>query len=325
LLAFLEEHDALPEPEDDDGITKYIVTQNTNYEQMWDADGNVPLRIVGIFRGNEERMMSVTNDGVLYSDALLNFVIENSHASEVVTAIKDENVQVSFTDRRFMMMDFISPDAETQSDMLLQAFGGSSTPVGVTIYPRSFEQKDALLEYLDAWNDSSVWNLDTHSFETREQEDKVFYTDMAGGLLSFMSEITNAIAIVLIAFASISLIVSLIMISIITYISVLERTKEIGILRALGARKKDVTRVFNAETFIIGVCSGIIGIVIAWGLTFPANIVIEELTNLPDVAQLNILHVAGLLILSTTLTVLGGSLPAKMASKKDAVEALRSE
>jgi putative ABC transport system permease protein len=140
-----------------------------------------------------------------------------------------------------------------------------------------------------------------------------------------MSSIIRAITVVLIAFASISLVVSLIMISIITYVSVLERTKEIGILRALGARKKDITRVFNAETFIIGACSGIIGVLIAWLLTFPANMIIESMTNLANVARLDILHVIGLLILSTALTVLGGYLPARMASQRDAVEALRSD
>ena len=143
--------------------------------------------------------------------------------------------------------------------------------------------------------------------------------------MGFMSNIISAITVVLIAFAAISLFVSLIMIAIITYISVLERTKEIGILRALGARKKDITRVFDAETFIIGVFSGVIGITIAWLLTFPANMIIERMTNLPNVARLDILHVAILLVLSTALTVLGGHLPARMASKKDAVEALRSE
>ena len=135
----------------------------------------------------------------------------------------------------------------------------------------------------------------------------------------------DAITIVLIAFSSISLIVSSIMIGIITYISVLERTKEIGILRALGARGKDITRVFNAETIIIGLSSGILGLLIAYLLTFPMNKIIENLSGLPNVAKLNPLHALLLLVISISLTVIGGFIPAKMASKKDPVIALRTE
>ena len=135
----------------------------------------------------------------------------------------------------------------------------------------------------------------------------------------------DAITIVLIAFSAISLIVSSIMIGIITYISVLERTKEIGILRALGARKKDITRVFNAETFIIGLSSGILGLLIAKLLTIPANSIIENLTTLKNVAKLNPKHALILLIISILLTVIGGLIPSKIAAKKDPVEALRSE
>lgn len=136
----------------------------------------------------------------------------------------------------------------------------------------------------------------------------------------------DGITRVLIAFAAISLVVSLIMISIITYTSVLERTKEIGILRALGARKKDITRVFDAETCILGVIiSGILGIAIAYLLTFPINAVIYRLTDLDGVANLQIPHAVMLVVLSTVLTILGGHIPAIIASKKDPVDALRSE
>ncbi|MCL1881308.1 MAG: ABC transporter ATP-binding protein/permease [Oscillospiraceae bacterium] len=322
IMDFLQLHDAFPiieeesEVSNENALPRVIVDQNNDYEGMWNADGSIPLRITGIFRASENRTISVINDGIVYSDSLLQLLIEDSLDSDVVQAVTGGEFDVSFTDMRYSqtMMSFLNPCEDTQRDMIVQALGGSFTPIGITIYPTNFESKDTLLDYLDAWNS-----------DERPEEYHVIYTDMAGGLLSFMSDITHAIAIVLIAFASISLVVSLIMIAIITYISVLERTKEIGILRALGARKKDVTRVFNAETFIIGACSGLIGVFIAWGLTFPANIIIEDMTNLPNVAQLNILHVIGLLVLSTTLTVLGGSLPARMASKKDAVEALRSD
>ena len=133
----------------------------------------------------------------------------------------------------------------------------------------------------------------------------------------------DAITYVLIAFSAISLIVSSIMIGIITYISVLERTKEIGILRALGARKKDITRVFNAETFIIGVTSGLIGIIIARLLLFPVNIILENMTGLTNVAILNPIHALILIIISVILTLIGGYIPAIMASRKDPVVSLR--
>ena len=135
----------------------------------------------------------------------------------------------------------------------------------------------------------------------------------------------DAITYVLIGFSAISLVVSSIMIGIITYISVLERTKEIGILRALGARKKDITRVFNAETFIIGLTSGLLGITIALLLTIPVNIVLYNLTEISGVARLNPIHAIVLIIVSLTLTIIGGLLPAVIASKKDPVEALRTE
>ena len=135
----------------------------------------------------------------------------------------------------------------------------------------------------------------------------------------------DAITIVLIAFSAVSLVVSSIMIGIITYISVLERTKEIGVLRSLGARKKDVSRVFNAETLIVGILSGLIGVLIARGLIIPVNIILKDLTGLNNVAILDPLHAVILIIISTTLTLIGGAIPAKMASKKDPVIALRTE
>lgn len=135
----------------------------------------------------------------------------------------------------------------------------------------------------------------------------------------------DAITLVLIAFSAISLIVSLIMVGVITYISVLERTREIGVLRALGARKKDISRVFNAETFIIGLFSGVLGIFIARLLIFPINSYIKKATELKNVAQLNPVHAVLLILVSLILTMLGGIIPAKIAARKDPVEALRAE
>ena len=142
---------------------------------------------------------------------------------------------------------------------------------------------------------------------------------------SLSGNIMDGVTIVLIAFSSISLVVSSIMIGIIMYISVLERTKEIGILRSLGARKKDISRVFNSETFIIGLASGLIGILIAWVLLFPINHLLYDLTELENVAVMNPIHALILITISLILTLIGGWIPAKLASKKDPVVALRTE
>ena len=148
---------------------------------------------------------------------------------------------------------------------------------------------------------------------------------MASMISSLSGGIMDAITVVLVAFSSISLVVSSIMIAIITYISVLERIKEIGILRALGARRKDIKRVFNAETFLIGLTSGLLGIIIAYLLTIPTNKIIENLSGLAGVAKLNISHAIILIIINIILTMIGGAIPSRIASKKNPVEALRTE
>ena len=143
--------------------------------------------------------------------------------------------------------------------------------------------------------------------------------------MSSVKKVVNAVSYVLIAFVSISLVVSSIMIAIITYISVLERTKEIGVLRAIGASKKDVTRVFNAETFIEGFVAGLIGIIITIILNIPINIIIKKLTDISGISKLPIAGAIILIIISIVLTVIAGVVPSRMAAKKDQVEALRSE
>ncbi|CDI69105.1 FtsX-like permease family protein [Limosilactobacillus fermentum L930BB] len=169
------------------------------------------------------------------------------------------------------------------------------------------------LSYLDKYN------------KGKSKVNKVVYTDLAGNVSNLTGGLMDAITYVLVAFAGISLITSMIMIAIITYTSVLERTKEIGVLKALGARKRDITRVFDAETTILDFGSGILGVLIAWLLTFPANIILEKITGLSGVAALNLMHGVILILISTALTVLGGHVPARMAAKKDAAIALRSE
>jgi len=275
----------------------------TDYESMYDSNKSITLKIVGILRQSETSQIGLLSPGLAYSDDLAELVIKNAINSNIVAAQKA-------VDYNIMSREELS---ETNKSMFLAVLGGDETPFVVMIYPKTFESKAAILTYLDEYNDA------------REMDERVIYSDLASTISNLTGNIMDGITFVLIAFAAISLIVSLVMISIITYTSVLERTKEIGILKALGARKKDITRVFDAETTILGVFSGILGVVIAYLLTFPINILIENVSGLVDVANLKLLYAVMLVIISTILTVMGGHIPARMASKKDAVEALRSE
>ncbi len=186
-------------------------------------------------------------------------------------------------------------------------------PHSISIYADTFEAKDGITDSINAYN------------EKQDEKDKITYTDYVGLLMSSVTTIINAITYVLIAFVSISLVVSSIMIAIITYISVLERTKEIGILRAIGASKKDVSRVFRAETFIEGAVAGVIGIVVTILLNIPINMVIYKLTDINGLSKLPIDGAIALILISIILTVFAGLIPSKMAAKKDPVESLRSE
>ncbi len=274
-----------------------------DYDAMYDSEKAITLRISGIVRLKEDVEIDLLGNGIVYSDKLLQRIIDMEKDSEIVKAQRESD---------FNVLTMKELDEEEKKN-LLTYLGADSMPYMIFLYPQDFDSKELVKEYLDEYNVGKA------------EEDTIVYTDLASTITEMTSSIMNAITLVLIAFSSISLVVSLIMIGIITYISVLERTKEIGVLRALGARKKDITRVFNAETFIIGTFSGLLGISIAYLLTFPVNHIIENLTELENVAQLNPLHAIMLVTVSVILTLIGGAIPAKMAAKKDPVVALRSE
>lgn len=280
-------------------------------------DNSITLTVSGILRMKEDFPSYVSSASLCYTNELLDEVTAANNESEIVKAQQASDVNVltgmPFSDSTGNPSSSSSAGMTMTKDTVLGYLGADQTPYMIYLFPKDFESKDELLEYLDAYNDD------------KEDDDKVIYMDQAELISSMSSSIMSAVTIVLIAFSSISLIVSSIMIGIITYISVLERTKEIGILRALGARKKDISRVFNAETFIIGITSGLIGIGIALILTIPANQIIYNLTELENVAILNPLHALILILVSMTLTMIGGFIPARIAAKKDPVEALRTE
>ena len=274
-----------------------------DYEKMYDSKDAITVRITGIVRQNEDEAMALLLPGIAYSDELAEMLIDSGKDSEIVKAQEKSDNNVITNEK----LD------EEAKDSFLAYLGGNTTPYIIMVYPDNFDNKDAVTDYLDKYN------------EGKNNKDQIVYTDLAATMSDMTSGIMDGTTIVLVAFAGISLVVSLIMIAIITYTSVLERTKEIGILKALGARKKDITLVFDAETTILGIFSGVLGVVIAWLLTFPINSFLYKMTELINVAHLQLEHAVILVIISTVLTVLGGHIPAKMASKKDAIEALRTE
>ncbi|NFV14017.1 ABC transporter ATP-binding protein/permease [Clostridium sporogenes] len=298
----------------------------TNLKNLYNNKNAVTLKISGIIRIKEDANVSNLSTGIVYSDQLAQDFIENAKNSKIVLSQKEAKYNVMngnlLTEKTITttaavhgapnMTTNITSNVETKDDVLA-SLGATSSPASILIYPVNFEAKDNITTYLDDWN------------KELKEEDQIVYTDMASMITSLTGNIMDGITIVLVAFAGISLVVSMIMIGIIIYISVLERTKEIGVLRALGARKKDITRVFNAETFIIGFCSGGLGIAITYLLTIPVNSILYKFTDLNNVAQLNPLHAIALVITSIVLTMIGGAIPSKMAAKKDPVIALRSE
>ncbi len=280
---------------------------NQDYASLYQDSASLTLKVQAIIRGKEGKEMITAGTGIAYTSALTDWIIENNQNSQIVQFQQNVNYNV------LTGQPFDETSSTNTKEMTLAYLGSDSIPVAIYVYPKDFAAKDQITSYLDQYN------------EGKEEVDTILYNDMASMISSLSSNIMDAITIVLIAFSAISLVVSSIMIGIITYISVLERTKEIGILRALGARKKDIKRVFNAETFIIGLCSGVLGIIIARLLVIPANMIIESLTELPNVAKLNPVHAILLIGISIILTIISGSIPSRVASKKDPVEALRTE
>ena len=274
------------------------------------VDNGLTLKIVGIIKPNEESNNNETGT-VGYTKSLTDYVIDKVNTSNIAKeqiANKDKNVLTGLPFTTFMTYDLA---------LMQLGIVNKDVPSTVNIYPKDFKSKDSIISLINEYNDEMKQN---------NREDLVLtYTDYVGILMDSITTIVDVISYVLIAFVSISLIVSSIMIGIITYISVLERTKEIGILRSIGARKKDISRVFNAETFIIGLISGILGILITLALNVVINIIINNLSGIKNVASIPFIASIILIIISVILTIISGLIPARYASKKDPVIALRTE
>ena len=302
--------------------TKYKLVLNSDYyvkeNGMWVdksenpiymknvLENSLDLKIVGIIKPKEDSNISL-EQGVGYTKALTNYVVNNINESDIAKEqLEDKNINI-FTGEPFVGIDTV--------DTNLQKIGvvDINNPYTINLYPKNFESKDEIEKLIKEYNNK------------QDEDNKIEYTDFVGLLINSITTIVNVIGYVLIAFVSISLIVSSIMIGIITYISVLERTKEIGILRAIGASKKDISRVFNAETFIIGLFSGVLGTVITCVFNIFINIAIKKITGVSVSAVLPLGSAIVLIIISTLLTLIGGLIPSKIASKKDPVIALRAE
>ena len=326
------------------------------------VNNGTDIKVCGIIRPNDDAVSTSLSSGIGYTAKLTEYIIEQVKNSEIAKAQladtsvdvftgvpfdNDRNTEITMDDVNAYMAT-LSPEESAQmqamtsgmsDDQILQLFSASlkarttdatldsnksklgitdlDTPSQIDIYATDFDSKEKVQNIIKDYNKLQQ--------DDGKEENVINYTDYVGIMMSSVSTIINAISYVLIAFVAISLIVSSIMIGIITYISVLERTKEIGVLRSIGASKKDVSRIFNAETLIEGFVSGALGIVVTLLLCIPANALIKHLTDISNVAQLPVAGGVILIIISMFLTFIAGLIPAKLAAKKDPVVAVRSE
>ena len=282
-----------------------IYSPGTDYETMSQSPDAITITIVGILRVKETSSSELLTTGIGYTTMLTDLILENAAESDIVLAQAASPTINVLTGTSF--------NTYTTYESIMKKLGGDSTPTGIQIYPVSFDTKEIIKTYLDAYNAPLA------------EVDKVLYTDLAETISGTISSLINTITVILAAFAAISLLVSSIMIGIITYVSVVERTKEIGIMRAIGARKKDISRIFNAETIIIGFTAGVFGILMTLLINIPLNLVIQKLIGVANFSALPIYSAVVLIVISVGLTFIAGLIPSKIAAKKDPVVALRTE
>ncbi len=269
------------------------------------------LQIVGIVRVKSDDAITWLPQGIIYSSELTDYVLTDAKNSEVGQAQINDHDKNVITNMPFTSMNMAGRNKEEQYQDALKSLGIVKVPTNISIYPADINTKDEIIAYLDAWNDEHADN-------------KITYQDLSQMLISMLGEMIDIVSYVLIGFCAISLVVSTVMISVTTYTSVVERTKEIGVLRSLGARKKDISRIFNAETIMIGGLAGLLGVVLAGLVGTIAN---AALFNLVHTNIVNSKFLTGLLMvaLSTFLTWIAGLVPARIAAKKDPVLCLRTE
>ena len=284
----------------------WVSRQNDNNYVKNLYDNAIELKIVGIAKVKNE---NVSNGYLGYTEDLTKHIMDKASKSEIVKQqLGNKEINV-FTGLPF---DEMNQESYENNLKVLNA-GNEDTPYTINIYPKDANSKTQIKEFINNYNNSV------------SDDDKIVYQDQMESLTKGITRIVSMISMVMIAFVAISLVVSSLMIGIITYISVLERTKEIGILRAIGASKKDIKRVFRAETIIEGFIAGGLGIIVTYLLTLLVNAIVSVIAKIDGIMKLSIIHAIILILISILLTVIAGLGPAKIASKKDPVESLRSE
>ena len=309
------------------------------------ADG-MTLRVVGILAPNDNISYGVLSSGVYYTEALTQHILETNKASEFIDFLigdpdKADDMLISFT----YSYDYLPYDAIVNGEIvgerstkasenvfsyttrasIARNLGGNDLANRVSIYPISFDDKALVTEYLDAWNNADI-TITVNGVEIPgDQRREITYTDTLELIVNMLNTMIDIISYALIAFTSISLVVSTVMIGIITYVSVVERIKEIGVIRSLGGRKRDVSNLFIAETAIIGMLAGLIGIGATYLISAIVNIILTPLISYPNIAALPASNAVFLVCLSVVLTLISGLAPAKSAANKDPVVALRTE
>lgn len=273
-------------------------------------NNGVDIKIAGVLQKDDDSNNASISTTIGYTKDLITYLMDKNNNSEIVKKQK-ANPDIDVLTGQ--------PYTDNTYDSNMQAFGSAEadSPSSINIYAKDFKSKEKIEDIIDDYNDAMK--------KAGKEDSAIKYTDLVGLMMSSVSDIINAITYVLIAFVAISLVVSSIMIGIITYISVLERTKEIGVLRSIGASKRDISRVFNAETVIVGFVAGVLGIVITLLLNIPINIIIKNISGVSGVAALPVAGAVILIVISIFLTFIAGLIPARVASKKDPVVALRSE
>ena len=288
------------------------IDMSNDFEYMNNIIKNgLTLKIVGIIRPNKEATATSMTGSIGYLGSLIDYISEKINQEDIAREqLNNSSINV-FTGKVFQNTE------SYEMNLIKLGIISKDSPSSINFYASNFDNKEKVIEYITNYNDKVT--------NDGKEENVINYSDVVGAMMDGVSSIVDTISYILIAFVTISLVVSSIMIGIITYISVLERTKEIGILRAIGASKRDISRVFNAETMIVGLVAGGIGILATIGLNVIANIIIKSVTNISNLASLPLTGAIVLIIISTLLTLIAGLIPSRFASKKDPVEALRTE